>query len=184
MIKGIYDCFKHWYHGGSIWFYSDPHFADEEMTALRKNYIGDEEQVRSINSKIGKNDTLIILGDIGNPEFLKQIRGYKVLILGNHDKGASVYAPYVNEVYEGALTISDKIILTHEPVDVPFMFNIHGHDHSNWHGKDKMHFNMCAEAINYTPVSFSQMIKSGTFKDVPNIHRLVIDKAIRKKNGN
>lgn len=54
MYKWIYDNFKHWYHGGTIWFYSDPHFADEEMQYIRKNYIGDDEQVKSINKCIGK----------------------------------------------------------------------------------------------------------------------------------
>jgi calcineurin-like phosphoesterase family protein len=180
LIKGIYSCFSHWYHGGSIWFYSDPHFADKDMLTVRKNYIGDEKQVKSINSKIGKNDTLVILGDVGDPEFLKQLRGYKILILGNHDKGASVYIPYVDEVYEGMLTISNKIILSHEPVDVPFMYNIHGHDHVN-HNKDNLHLNVCAEIINYTPISLSQLIKAGTFKHVADIHRAAINKANKNK---
>lgn len=28
MYKHIYNQFKHWYPGGTIWFYSDPHFSD------------------------------------------------------------------------------------------------------------------------------------------------------------
>jgi calcineurin-like phosphoesterase family protein len=64
-----------------IYFYSDPHFNDANVKAMRKNYIGDEEQVRRIRSKVGKNDTLIILGDVGDKEFLKKIRGYKALFL-------------------------------------------------------------------------------------------------------
>ena len=36
MEKGLYDIFADkWYHGGSVYVYSDPHFNDEEMqTAL------------------------------------------------------------------------------------------------------------------------------------------------------
>jgi hypothetical protein len=39
---------------------------------------------------------------------------------------------------------------------------------------------MCAEFIDYTPVPLSRFIKWG-FKDVPDIHRETIDKAIDRK---
>ena len=77
--------------GGTVWIYSDTHFSEDGMKHLRKNYIGDNEQVKAINSKVGKNDTIIFLGDVGNLELVKKIRGYKVLIMGNHEKGASNY---------------------------------------------------------------------------------------------
>ena len=181
MYKHLYDCFAHWYHGGTIYFYSDPHFNDANVKAMRKNYIGDEEQVKRIRSKVGKNDTLIILGDVGDKEFLKKIRGYKVLILGNHDAGASTYKDYVDEVYEGVLMISDKIILSHEPIDFPYALNIHGHDHSGWSSKDDMHWNVCAEHIDYTPICLKQIIESGKLKKIQTIHRETIDEATEKK---
>ena len=233
MYKGLYDQFNHWFHNdrGQVYFYSDPHFADEEMKYLRVNYIGDEEQVKRINSKIGKYDTLVILGDVGDVEWVKKLRGYKVLIMGNHDAGASNYkrkkilintgleCPICNspiafrpndeyndgwcancknwvtpsrvakykdthlfdEVYEGALIISEKLILSHEPIDFPYALNIHGHDHSKWSGRDPMHWNMCAEHINYTPVSLKQIIESGRLKNIATIHRETIDAATAHK---
>ena len=90
MVK-LYDKFDHWQNDGNIWVYSDPHFADDEMKWLRADYIGDDAQVKSINSKVGKHDTLIILGDVGDVSFIKKLRGYKVLVMGNHDSGASNY---------------------------------------------------------------------------------------------
>ena len=180
MYKHLYDCFAHWYHGGTVYFYSDPHFNDANVKAMRKNYIGDEEQVKRIRSKVGKNDTLIILGDVGDKEFLKKIRGYKVLILGNHDAGASTYKDYVDEVYEGVLMISDKIILSHEPIDFPYALNIHGHCHAVPYS-DSMHLNMCAEATNYYPVSIKEIIESGLLKKIPSIHRETIDEATERK---
>lgn len=189
MIKHLYNNFAHWYHGGTIYFYSDPHFNDDEMKYIRKNYIGDDEQVRAINKKVGKNDTIIFLGDIGDVDFIRKIRGYKVLIMGNHDGGASNYirTPDENsmdnhlfdEVYEGPLCISEKIILSHEPMYIPFMLNIHGHDHSNWTFQDSNHWNMCAENIGYTPVSIKEIIKSGRLKNIDSIHRVTIDKATK-----
>ena len=181
MYKHLYDCFAHWYHGGTIYFYSDPHFNDTNVKAMRKNYIGDEEQVKRIRSKVGKNDTLIILGDVGDKEFLKKIRGYKVLILGNHDSGASTYKDYVDEVYEGVLMISDKIILSHEPIDFPYALNIHGHCHALPHKYADGYLNMCAEAINYTPVPIKEIIESGALKEIPSIHRETIDEATERK---
>ena len=210
MIKHLYDeIAKRWHRGGSIWIYSDPHFADVEMKYLRENYIGDEEQVKRINKVLGKKDTIIFLGDIGDESFIKNIKGYKVLIMGNHDKGASNYkrdkvlvptpkemleasngllAPeaYVDnhlfdEVYEGPLMINDRVILSHEPIPVPeYMFNIHGHDHSNWYRTDNS-LNVCAEHVNYTPVNLIALFKQGLLKDVADIHRETIDRAIKRK---
>lgn len=213
MYKHLYDKFKDWYHGGSIWLYSDPHFSDEEMRYIRKNYVGDEEQVYRINSQIGKNDTLIILGDIGNIEYVRQLRGYKVLIMGNHDQGARNYyrqngfygRQYLgkdgkyhwnedgkycydsgdnglfDEVYEGPLFISERIVLSHEPINVPFAFNIHGHNHGSVNQIDRMHCNVCAECINYTPINLKWIIESGIMKDIPSLHRMIIDAATARQ---
>lgn len=178
MYKHLYDKFSNWFRGGQVYFYSDPHFSDEEMVHLRKNYIGDEEQIKRINSKIGKNDTIIILGDIGNKDFLKKIRGYKVLLLGNHDAGATNYVGYADEIYEGPLFISEKLLISHEPVPIAGSFNIHGHDHSNGSSGG---YNVCAENINYIPVSLKEIIESGVLKNIPSIHRLIIDNATDRK---
>ena len=182
MIKGLYNAFaERWYHGGSVWFYSDPHFGDEEMKYLRKNYISDDEQVKRINSKLGKNDTIIFLGDIGDTSFIKKIKGYKVLVMGNHDAGRSNYEPFFNEIYEGILIIGPKIVLSHEPIDMRFCFNIHGHDHSGLY-KSANHLNVCAELIDYTPINLTKLIKEGRFKDIEDIHRVTIDKqAVKSK---
>ena len=93
MRNNLYEIFSDkWVHnGGTIWLYSDPHFGDEEIKSLRSNCIDDNKQVKRINSKVSKNDTIIFLGDIGDLEYIKKIKGYKVLIMGNHEKGASNY---------------------------------------------------------------------------------------------
>lgn len=231
MYKHLYDKFSHWYRGGTIYFYSDPHFNDPEMVYLRKNYIGDEEQVKAINRKIGKNDTIVILGDIGDVKWVKKIRGYKVLVMGNHDKGASNYkriksikyfSPNIvndseedamlkqalavgykykgieinefgqgyakyeydnnlfDEVYEGPVFISDKILLSHEPIYLPFAYNIHGHDHSGWY-QAWPGINVCAELINYTPISIKEIVETGALGKITDIHRTTIDGAIDRK---
>ena len=181
MIQTLYPPFRKWTEKGTLWIYSDPHFSDPDMKELRKNYISDDEQVARINYRVGKHDTIIFLGDIGNEEVVRKIRGYKILIMGNHDKGASKYTDIFDEVYEGPLFIAEKLILSHEPVDLPFAFNIHGHDHSEWFSEDDHHLNVCAEHINYYPINVNKLLKKGLMSEVESIHRLTIDKATEKK---
>lgn len=180
----LYQCFaEKWCRGGNIWIYSDPHFGDSKAVRFRDYKADDAIQIRNINSKVGKKDTIIFLGDIGNPECISKIRGYKVLIKGNHDVGTSNYQYLFNEIYDGPLTINNKIILSHEPINLPFIFNIHGHKHDLPHKYDDHHLNVCAEAINYTPISLLSLIKNGAAAHVDDIHRVVIDAATKRKGA-
>jgi calcineurin-like phosphoesterase family protein len=153
------------------------------MVHLRKNYIGDLEQVASINAKVGKKDTLIILGDIGNIEMVKRLRGHKVLVMGNHDRGSTLYEECFDEVYEGPVFIAERLLLSHEPIALPFAFNIHGHDHAGREAEGKAHLNVCAENIDYTPVNLTRLLKRGLLKDVESIHRVTIDGATARKKA-
>ncbi len=85
-----------------------------------------------------------------------------------------------DEVYSGPVWIAEKILLSHEPIDIPYAFNIHGHDHSNWFTNDH-HLNLCAEHIDYTPVSLVALFKNGAFSKVDSIHRRTIDNATERK---
>ena len=250
MLPQLYKCFQHWSAGGSVYIYSDPHFEDSDCKIMDAAWPTPAEQIAKINAKVHKGDTLIILGDIGNSEYIKKIKaGYKILISGNHDAGLTnykktvtheikeIFAEYVDneekyeidiaierksfykylyekypyakiniqeryefyspfhffdatidnnlfdEVYGGPLFISDKILLSHEPIDIPFGLNIHGHVHDGLGGlsKDNSKYNVCSNCINYEPQNLSEIIKSGCLKNIDTIHRLTIDKATKKK---
>lgn len=90
MIKGLYKPFEHWGEN-TCWIISDTHFDDPDLIHPYPDRPTAAEQIKLINSKVGKNDTLIILGDVGNVEWVRQLRGYKILVMGNHDAGASNY---------------------------------------------------------------------------------------------
>lgn len=188
----LYPCFKHLANYNTIWVYSDPHFNDENAFCFRRDYIGDDEQVNRINSKVGKKDIIFILGDIGDVEYVKRIRGYKILVMGNHDRGKSYYQRKIvdgvdnhlfDEVYSGIVAINDKILLSHEPVSgLPFIFNIHGHNHIDFHRKeDNTRINVCAEYIDYTPISINSLYKEGKLKGIISIHRIAIEEANERK---
>lgn len=226
MNNHLYDIFKERWDS-DIYIISDTHFSDEQSYRFRfpEKFIGITEnsekslkivseldlwQIKLINKTCGKASILVHIGDLGNIECVKKLRAkYKVLILGNHDVGASNYKRVItkenkkyfdwftgcdcceevikdnklfDEVYEGPVMINDRVILSHEPMQVPeYMFNIHGHVHDKNNKGDNHHLNVCAEAIDYTPVNLLKSIKDGLLKDIPNIHRPTIDKATAKK---
>ena len=244
MLPQLYENFQRWSDSGTVWLYSDPHFDDTDCKAINAEWPSPEEQITKINKKVHKGDTLIILGDIGNPEYIKRIKaGYKVLIAGNHDAGLTNYKktithetkeivvkytteeqyekdiiimrksfhkylyekyPYAkiniqeryefhspfhffdatiddnlfDEVYGGPLFIGEKILLSHEPIDLPFCLCIHGHCHSEkgfYNERNK--FNVCSNTVGFEPQNLSEIIKAGFLKRVETIHRLTIDKA-------
>lgn len=181
MINTLYPSFQRWSEKGSVWLYSDPHFEDTDMREYF-GYPSEEEQVANINKKVGKYDTIIILGDIGDAVWLSKIRGYKVILTGNHDPSLHYYDIFFDEIYNGPLFISDKLLLSHEQIILPFAFNIHGHDHAG-EEKGPLHLNVCANKINFEPVNLGALIKQGILSKVPSIHRLAIDVATVRKEG-
>lgn len=177
-LPGVYKIFNDRWCNQTVWIISDTHFGDRDLRAGIPNRPSDEELVRRINAKVGRKDTLIVLGDVGDIEFAKKLRGYKVLICGNHDVGRTVYEEVFDEVYTGPLVIGEKLLLTHEPCPVPWAVNIHGHDHVG--AKRKGCINACLDVNNYEPINMNQLLKSGIYKDIESIHRITIDAATKR----
>lgn len=104
MIQGLYPIFEHWGAVGSVWIISDTHFNDPDLIHVYADRPSAEEQVKRINAKCGRADTLIILGDVGDISYVRQLRAkYKILVMGNHDSGASNYQRqiYKQKFYKG-----------------------------------------------------------------------------------
>ncbi|SCY79413.1 Calcineurin-like phosphoesterase superfamily protein [Lachnospiraceae bacterium XBB2008] len=178
MIPTLYEPFRHWSDGGSVYIISDLHFDDAACRIMAPDWISVEEQIKIINRTVRKNDTFICLGDVGDPKYIPQINAHwKVLLLGNHDpKGA--YREYFDEVYTGPLFIADKILLSHEPVyGLQWCLNIHGHDHNDKepYKEGCKHLNLAANKCEYTPINLGKLIKDGILADIKNIHRYAIE---------
>ena len=181
MITSLYKPFQHWSEHNAIWIISDLHLGED--ADLRKGYPHRptaEEMIKEINSKVGKNGTLIVCGDAGMPEYVSKLKGYKVLVKGNHEPGLENFDGIFEEVYEGMVIIHPHIILSHEPVDFPYAFNIHGHVHSGPHFTYG-HMNVCADVIGYSPIHFNSFLKTGKLKECVDIHRKTIDEATERK---
>ena len=184
MISTLYEPFRHWSEKGSVYILSDLHFDDSDCKLMDPNWITPEEQLEIINKRVFKSDTFVCLGDVGDPKYVPMIKaGKKILLLGNHDaRGA--YKDLFDEIYSGPLFISDKILLSHEPVyGLTWCLNIHGHDHNGvepYHVGCK-HINLAANMCGYTPINLGKIIKEGILSDIDSIHRQTIDRAVEKK---
>ena len=183
-LPQLYDIFrKRWEPFSDIYLVSDTHFNDKEL------YIGTkrierkdtDEYIKLINSKVGKKSILIHLGDVGDLEVMKKIRGYKVLIMGNHDSGVTKYKEVFDEVYTGPIQIGEKLILSHEPLECDWAFNIHGHIHSFTHKDDARHMCICPEVTKqFEPINFNQLMKSGFMSKIETQHRKTINSATKR----
>ncbi len=177
----LYDMFQEeWEQYQSIYFYSDPHFCENDIEAGIPGRPDAEAQLAAINKIVGRKDLLILLGDVGNLDYLSRIRCDIALVLGNHDAGASIYKNKCKWVFEGPVMIAEKLILSHEPVIVPWAYNIHGHCHSQANTAEsiKTHYNMCADVIGYQPVHFSKFLKEVSInRHIESLHRTTIDSA-------
>ena len=114
MIKSLYPQFQKWSEKGSIYIVSDTHFKDSDCKFMDPKWISPREHIERL-SFVTKNDTLIHLGDVGDPKYLDELKCYKVLITGNHDV-LSKLKDHFDEIYTGPLFIADRILLSHEPI--------------------------------------------------------------------
>lgn len=231
-LPGLYQTFEEkWGKFQTCHIISDTHFGDMDLKENIPNRPNDDDFIKLINSKVGRADIILHLGDVGDIECVRRLRAaYKVLICGNHDSGATNYKRQIitqqffkklytkqqamdlvksmfpnckytidegdelvweisadnmlfDEVYEGALIVGEKLILSHEPVDIPWLYNVHGHNHVDT--KRPNHMNVCSDVIGYEPINFNQFLKSGHMSKIQTIHRETIDKATdrKKKRG-
>lgn len=190
MIKTLYPQFQRWSATGSIYIVSDTHFEDFDCKLMNPNWVTPQEHMSNLKATIHKNDTLIHLGDVGNADYIDELKCYKVLITGNHDVLSKV-ADHFDEVYTGPLFIADRILLSHEPIFglEKFTLNIHGHEHNGAtvryytvDGEMRIsHLNLAADVAQWQPCNLKKIIDMGYLAGIPNYHRITIDKATYMK---
>ncbi len=157
-----------------LFFISDTHFSQINKVRTKEFMIGpadqtDHEYIKNWNSVVGKNDIVYHLGDFGNYNIIKQLRGNVILICGNYEmqdiknsnfetfKQNLINLGFKDVVLDGIVldkkTLGIPIYLTHKPENTKSnMFNLFGHVHSLKPLK-KNGFNVCAEYHNFTPLS-------------------------------
>lgn len=153
----------HFYHSKILGYCQRPFETVEEMN---------EVLIKNWNSVINEDDIVYVLGDFcfGNKEMLReivsQLKGRKILILGNHDrltKGAYLDVGF-ETVTKNPMIVDGDFILSHHPLlgDLGRFYNIHGHKHklpSEAQFSPK-HFDIGVDDHNFFPHNLDTVIKT------------------------
>lgn len=159
------------------YFIADLHNYDHNLIVYENRPFADCETMRNEminrwNETVNDSDEIFLLGDIGNPEILLELKGKITIVLGNHDN----YDNIIN-VVGGRQDIEisrypilvDACLLSHEPLtfmppECPYL-NIHGHTHRFSYGllnrkweDGNRYFCVSVEQINYTPISQKEIV--------------------------
>ena len=139
----------------NIFLISDIHFDHENIlnfTNRPYDNVGDmnEDIIEKWNRVVDKRDTVICLGDWGmsssSYKFAHRLKGYKRLVMGNHDTGSLKHLlPYFGSVH-GSLS-KRGMLLTHMPVMMDKYHSyhcvVHGHIHDkSMNIEDKRYINI------------------------------------------
>lgn len=156
-----------------VWFVSDTHFGHAKIIEYEERPFTsastmDEELIERWNDTIAWDDHIFHLGDFGLSSFeylesvLKELKGYKTLIRGNHD------GSYTRMRKIGFDSVAASVFLnisgfcchlTHQPAkEIYGDFNIHGHVHSTMPLEvvDRR-LNVSCEVTDYKPISEKQI---------------------------
>jgi len=152
----------------TIYIISDSHFNHANILKYAERPFGNvalmnESMIENWNKKVGKNDTVLHLGDfaLGKKTELMAIKdrlnGHIILINGSHDRDVLKIKDDKFIIVEGTLKLG-YIIFSHEPLakkDIPVGFtNVHGHIHN----KDSYAgLNISVEKTNYSPLSLDEL---------------------------
>lgn len=154
--------------------FSDPHFDSESIIVNGCRPFSsvaemNETLIKNYNNVIGKQDICYWLGDIMYgatkdkvANLLRQLRGRKYLIMGNHDRGHSEtwwLSCGFDKVFSHPIYDAENyIMLSHEPLpefgNLSPIANIHGHIHiQDYDFKNHNNcINVCVEKTDYRPV--------------------------------
>lgn len=176
----------HFGHKAVIDFDPRPFSSVEEMDAV---------MIELWNSRVTKNDQVYILGDFAfhNEKpyswYLKQLRGQKHLIVGNHDrkllKDAEAMEYFVSVDYYREITDDKKrIILSHYPIAEwngfhREAYHVYGHIHNRtdetfqYMKQYDRALNAGACINNFTPCSLNELIRNNQRFKEANEHLLI-----------
>jgi calcineurin-like phosphoesterase family protein len=158
------------FHHTNIIKYCDRPFSDAKI--MNRNLIDNWNEV------VTDNDNVFVLGDFiftENPQqisrILKQLKGTKILILGNHDTHFNPFV-YVEHGFQSVHTFlqvefynGEIFNLVHDPAIATASIDVNphrwlvGHVHTVFKHIEKRIINVGVDVNNFTPVSEEEIIK-------------------------
>ena len=148
------------------WFTSDHHFGHKNIIKYcNRPFDSVEDMNRGLvslwNETVAPEDTTYVIGDVFLcktkliRETINKLNGYKILIMGNHDKSPNVMKTLFDEVhykYNYNLPDGTPVVLQHHPNEERDYLQIHGHVHSG-EPVQRNRINVCVDLHDYRPVS-------------------------------
>lgn len=159
-------------------FIGDLHAGDSGILVYENRPFSSTQEMDEVitgnwNGRVSDDDRVFLLGDIGDPNILRKLKGNIIIILGNHDDYDKVKAVTDSmpermieicrwPIMDGALWLSHAPI-GFMPPQIPYL-NIHAHTHSfsygllgkDW-GNGNRYFCASVEQIGYTPISIDEI---------------------------
>lgn len=169
----------------NTYFIADTHFGDEriikyENRDFRNVQEMDKAIINNWNSVVTENDRIFMLGDFSvydretNEKIIKQLNGYKILVMGNHDMNFTDKdweSMGFDKAIDCQIIFNNFFMISHEPMyinmNMPYA-NIFGHVHGSplYNTYSPKSFCVSVERINYTPILFEKIFE--TIKKQPN----------------
>lgn len=166
------------------WYTADTHFGHANIIKYAsrpfKNIKRMEEVlVKNWNSRVGKNDIVIFLGDFMFKQkekakyLVDQLNGNITFIKGNHDNNNSLNTQILSLVVKQA---NQEFFCIHRPEDYcnSYHFNLVAHVHDKWKIRKIYHtilVNVGVDVWNYHPVDINEIIKAvNSFKKTSRLH--------------
>lgn len=170
-----------------ILYTADLHFGHNNIIKYDNRPFKDADEMDHVlielwNGRVQPDDTVYIIGDFcfktGHPAdwYLRQLKGHKILLVGNHDKPVlnNHEAVKMFDAIDNIMDIKDgdkKITLCHYPmIEWNSYFNGSWHIYAHIHNqkneafgvmKNKDHaLNAGCMINNYMPVSFDELVKN------------------------
>lgn len=151
--------------------YEDRPFADrDEMN---------EKLIEYWNEVVGPGDCVYVLGDVGFAgnskisEWINRLNGYKILVMGNHDRTRSAAKWSLmgfDNVYKDPVSVRynhQELMMMHEPPEEtkPGVFYLYGHVHGSPDYPDHTDHSACVsiERLNYRPALLEDVISGKAY---------------------
>jgi calcineurin-like phosphoesterase family protein len=163
------------HNGGKVYIWSDLHLGHGNVIRYCNRPFADVAEMNTAllhawKSTVKNGDTIINLGDVSlklNKEYLatviQRLPGYKILVMGNHDRKKPLrwwLDVGFNEVYLHPVVYEGKYILSHTVVDMfkeSGFINVHGHIH-NLESDISNCINVSVEKTEYKPVLLEDLV--------------------------
>ena len=162
-----------------VYLIADTHFGGDEIIRYENRPFATVDEmtqcfIANWNETVTDEDTIYVLGDFSTNQteeedqaILKELRGNKILIMGNHDQHRTP-EQWRNlgfaECSQWPILYQNFFLLSHEPLyinqNMPYA-NIYGHVHGNvtYQSVTGQSACVCVERLQYTPIAFEELVE-------------------------